>query len=80
MPAAGINEISIHNLIGQQPEILCLIRHDLKVNGLVTITEHYDRSLGTAFNEAISQDLFKVSERTAAVILHQLLTAINSLH
>jgi len=53
LPAAGINEISMHGLVGPQPGLISLVRHDLKANGLVTITEHFDRSIAMAFNEAL---------------------------
>jgi hypothetical protein len=53
IPSAALTEISLHHLIGPVPELVSMIRHDLKSNGLVTVTESFDRTLAMAFDEAI---------------------------
>lgn len=52
----AVQEITCHSQIGtkSQPNLIQMVQFMLKSNGLVTVTEHYEKTLAMAFEESIN--------------------------
>lgn len=52
----AVQEITLHSQIATkcQPNLIQMVQFMLKSNGLVTVTEHYEKTLAMAFEESIT--------------------------